>query len=1179
MGANREEDRKKFASPLGSGRGGNEFRLIWDAAPFGVIWRAMRCQPPFGLHAIRSLGRHGGHPSILRLTGIGACLRCVPTAAAILWLSSLLLPAGEPAAVNISLPGEGMLLRANVPIFGSVRLPKEAKLKSWRLEYGPGPSPGNWILLKAGTSPVEKDPNEKGEVKWNLNKEPEGNLANWATGLGSYGYGTWQQNLNGIYTLRLVAETTEGKVSEVRRTVFIGEAILRTAGGTAISSDQKCRISVPPFAFGGDIGRVVAIIKQVPASAGLSGLSGVEDTRYEAAQIYKTVPAGFQLLSPIYRVYPNGFEVEPGAIVELDCDAMSGATGQNPILLRQYNPETSSWEPLKTTWFGKTASAPVGCFARPQAYLALMRSETRPAISDVRWIPKSALEGEWSGKTSPAAEIFVEGAGNKAEAVADSEGSFSVPFTLGWEPAEYRIRAVPLEGNAFATEQKVVWHPGVMVKPVAPRLSVEARHDAGDYVLISCEDKGLLGSPSTVGRSMSARILSKDARGVARCELKESIPGSAIFLGRINASNLTDKAGRAFEQPLTVEVGGQVAGVTLRDSEPPTISLSSPTHPNFLYLSSGDGKQLQTTRAHSRAKVEVVEGAWKISGTGREHSARVVSWPVEPFSPREWPVIGFTYRLFEPAPWQLHIRAGMDLAAYHFNSDDSEDLGLPVYARSSPLTADGHWHYWQGSLLDGTFARISGIAFGSWVKTGFRRVDPGFKGNASQALEIRDILIGRPSDSSRLEVRAMISDRSRLKSVSWWVDGDADGKCPASPDGSLSGIEWWPKKTAQTWNIPSPGDGRWFFHVQASDEAGNVSQTFHYPVFIFGGVRQEKETPVSTLTWKQPDGQVEIPLRGWGSILDAKTLALEWNDVTFSILKPMWNAGTEVLTLDASSFPDGAPLGFDGEAAAIRISGKDVSGKPIEPRAFDLKIQSIFTWQQEKSGFRIVSSDKTNCWMAAWENPTAPWRKYFPGSANNVLMLMKVIPDKYSFRVIRWRRPIVLSDSRKMFMRESLAAPGFEMLESLQTQTAQVFSASGTPVIRMSDSSTGDTWITQMSGSDPFLTGRLRVTMRRGRQLEQHIVDASELQFLLDNQGSETLRIDAWLPPEDGFLSLEAPGDRRLFVGDENDSEWRKTKEVSLSSGKRWRRVAVLVETKSTYKKMPGANVSGKTCW
>lgn len=279
----------------------------------------------------------------------------------------LLLAASEPAAVNISLPGEGMLLRANVPIFGSVRVPKAVKLKSWRLEYGLGPSPKTWIVMKSGMDPIEKDPNEAGEVKWNPNKEPEGNLTNWATGLGSYGYGTWQQNLNGIYTLRLVAETVEGRVSEVRRTVFVGEAILRTAGGTAISADQKYRILVPPFAFGGDIGRVVAIIRQVLPTGSLAGLSGVEDTRYEAAQIYTTIPTTMQLLSPIYRIYPNGFESEPPASVELDFQAMPGHPKPPPdAMLRQYNPETATWEPLRTTWFGNTASALIGRFAQPQ---------------------------------------------------------------------------------------------------------------------------------------------------------------------------------------------------------------------------------------------------------------------------------------------------------------------------------------------------------------------------------------------------------------------------------------------------------------------------------------------------------------------------------------------------------------------------------------------------------------------------------------------------------------------------------------------------------------------------------------------------------------------------------------------------------------------------------------------
>jgi len=107
----------------------------------------------------------------------------------------------------------------------------------------------------------------------------------------------------------------------------------------------------------------------------------------------------------------------------------------------------------------------------------------------------------------------------------------------------------------------------------------------------------------------------------------------------------------------------------------------------------------------------------------------------------------------------------------------------------------------------------------------------------------------------------------------------------------------------------------------------------------------------------------------------------------------------------------------------------------------------------------------------------------------------------------------------------------------------------------------------------------MRVTLRRGRQLEQRIVDEKQLQFLLDSQAAETLRIDAWLRPPDGILSLEIPGERRVFIGDENELKWRKTKLVSLDAGKRWRRVSVLVIPKTTYKKSPGAKVTGQTCW
>jgi len=864
----------------------------------------------------------------------------------------------------------------------------------------------------------------------------------------------------------------------------------------------------------------------------------------------------------------------------MDCDP-AGQGAKPTALLRQYNPDSKAWEPLKTTWFGNTASASVDRFARPKAYLAILGTLSAPALSDIRWVPTSALEGNWEGKSAPSASITVEGGGSKAAAVADGDGRFSVPFTLGWEPAEYLVRAVPLEGDSLAVEHKISGRPATMERPVDPRLSVEARYDAGDYLLISCEDKGLLSFASSGPRSLSARVLSKDGRETAFCELKEVISGSGMFLGRMDASQLVDKQGHSFPQPLTVEVGGQLAGVTLRDTVPPEIVLDSPTHPSFLYLSGSEGRDLRATRVHSRSKVERTGGTWRIMGAGREPSAREVSWPVGPFPSKEWPIIGFTYRLFEPAPWQLHIRSGMELAAYHFDPDDSADLGLPVYARSTALIADGHWHYWQGNLQDGKFDRITGLAFGSWVKTGFRRVDPGFKGNASQILEIRDILVGRASRSPNVEIRWKIHDCSPIKDIAWWVDHETESQ-PSSKTPLLSSVEVKPKTMEQTCNIRLPGDGRWFFHMQATDEAGNVSRTFNYPLFVFGtgSPAPNEHVAPSALTWNQPEGKVELRLAGWGNSLDANTLVLTFKGVSFPVGKPIWNAGAETLTLDGGSFPGGAPLGFDQEEVTFEISGKDISGKPIDPpQSFQVKIQSIFSWLPQEGGGRISSSDKKSQWLAAWEQPAAPWRKFFPGAANNILLMMKMPAVKPSGEVSRWRRPVVLSDGRCLFLRESLNTPGFDWVEASQTNGLPVFDASGASLSPMSNSATGDTWITQLSGSDSFQTGRMRVTLRRGRQLEQRIVDEKQLQFLLDSQAAETLRIDAWLRPPDGILSLEIPGERRVFIGDENELKWRKTKLVSLDAGKRWRRVSVLVIPKTTYKKSPGAKVTGQTCW
>ena len=144
----------------------------------------------------------------------------------------------------ISLPKPNSLLRADVPVFGKAHGPN---FKLWRLEYGEGEDPTKWNVIKVGFKPILEDPQAQGKVKWNPNWGAHGNLADWKTGLVSYQYGTQHTNLNGVYTLRLVAEDKDGNIAEARVPVEVGCVITRVRGGTANSPDNRIVLSVPPL--------------------------------------------------------------------------------------------------------------------------------------------------------------------------------------------------------------------------------------------------------------------------------------------------------------------------------------------------------------------------------------------------------------------------------------------------------------------------------------------------------------------------------------------------------------------------------------------------------------------------------------------------------------------------------------------------------------------------------------------------------------------------------------------------------------------------------------------------------------------------------------------------------------------------------------------------------------------
>lgn len=1134
---------------------------------------------------------------------------------------------GQSPQITISLPSDGMLLRANVPVFGTVKMPKgkEDQLKIWYLEYGPGSNPTAWVRLKESTETLSEDPWAAGQIKWDPNKEPQGNITNWAVGLQSYTYFMWKQNLNGMYTLRLVAESKSGKRAEIRQTHFIGEAIMRTVGGTALSADNRCRMLVPPFAFDGDLARVVCIIRQVPSTRfKINDLTGVEDSRPDASTIYDKLPSDLQLYSAIYRIYPNGMTTEPAAYLDINYDpkALEGLPielDRQGITVRQYNPVTELWEALPTTWLASTARGEIKKVSDYYSYVALMKRSKPALFQQLEWQPRAPLSGFWIGRTEPFAEIEIR-TGKRATSVeADSTGGFQVPYTLFNGLADYSIKVIPIEGEKFSSEVTRKLSPGLFTSLGKPAITVIPGNSKNeDYLFISCEDPALKPSDSNpLLRSTLLKVNGANRSGEVGIELIEDIPGSGIFMGKLKDSDLISATGKPLQKPLTLQAGMTQVQADMADVTPPQITLSSSTHPCLLFATVHDQRKLISSNIHSLARIQEEDEHWRITSVDNNPTARMTFWPVGPFSTESWPLIGFTYRLYEPTPWQLLLRQGNLIEAFHYGSNAGSPyrLNIPEFGRSDPLLADGKWHFWQGNLTSSKNKYISQVLFGAWKQTGFYRIDPGFLGKNAMPLSIRELFIGRTYPSSLVNVSWNISDSSAVRKLVWWTDQEADSKPPEVPKGDgLSDVILNPSFTMGVCKFELPGDGRWFFHMIAADASGNQSASKTYPLFIYGTQSVASSPPPSSAVsatpssspgtsppplpvdseniavWQLPEGSVQILLQGFGTAIDPKTFAIRFLDHEFPVVSPTWDAGREILTLATTSFPSGSPLGFDGEIVPMTIIARDFSGAII-PNLPTVKVrfESPLKWSQADSGGRInlVDPNPKDTWIAGWASLDAPWRERFPGSVNNLLMITQTYNDKLNRRLTRkWLRPIILESQQQqvpLYELESFANPLVEEVSSDMCSQFPVLQPDGTilPPVRQ-QMNPGERWIYRTDPVTTFDEGYVRVISRFQTELNIKRIRISELKNIIDFQQGETIRIDAWLPPGEGNLSFHADGNRRIFLGTSWQQTWEKVNgsDVAvLADDTEWKRIAILLVPRPDFKNPKSGRVSANVYW
>ncbi len=365
--------------------------------------------------------------------------------------SPVVVAPGGKLRARISVPYDGALVRANVPIFG---LAYGEEFVEYRIEYGEGTKPGKWITIGASTTPQMKD-DVTADLADSADISIKGNLATWDTGLKNYVYLPSHPrdhpiDLKGTYTVRLVVRGKDGSTVEDRVTVDVANVIPNAWGGQSVSKDGKVTLEVPEQALW-DTFRLISI-----SAAGKAPAFDLPGRRRIGA-IYATGEAGERFTKPavLKMVFTDG-DVEATRVLEqLGIYAYAGDKGQWEYL-QSYRQEDAKavFSPVRklprflalaTSELTGEGSALVTEDAAANRHVAL----TTPAANG-RNIVENSFEGttgHWSNRDNEAgAEVALDTTatfdGSQALKITNREagGNFAVNvFSSPFDAREYPV--------------------------------------------------------------------------------------------------------------------------------------------------------------------------------------------------------------------------------------------------------------------------------------------------------------------------------------------------------------------------------------------------------------------------------------------------------------------------------------------------------------------------------------------------------------------------------------------------------------------------------------------------------------------------------------------------------------------------------------------------------------------
>jgi len=906
------------------------------------------------------------------------------------------LHAGEEPTIKarMSFPFDRALVRANVPVFG-VAWAKD--FDSYRLEFGEGREPKEWVLIHESRQPRASDPFAEDRVVWSKDWGfPKGNLGTWETGLDEYPYGQkFKHNLRGEHTLRLTVRDKQGRTAQHAIVVTVARAIMNAQAGYGQSPDEVVRFDVPANSLD-EAFKLVSILPtdKVPAPRRLVLLS----------RIYEFRPPGLKLIRPATL----SFKFAPQDLDEKRVGRKPIAPGQ--VAVHAYDPVDERWRPLRTKVDVEQATARTRVRQVPRylAYYALLADVIRPARPRLARLPthtntrRLTVRGTGEPESRATVTCTTESEARTFSSPCDAAGAFAVEVVLSEGINRLTAHCVERSRNqsALTRPHRIVLeyrHPQRVrgVRIVGAKEAASGRQLRVKVAAAAVQP----GRNTTLVHIASTKT---DPEGFM-LEAVESGPRSEVYeaLFEVGAESDADRA----KIGATVDGEGIVATwapdptvrgeIVYRDRVPPSapaIACSPRATLCWNTFEADDEALLKQWRpldgtAGATVSIESEDGNRFIRMASRDNQAGhlgVTAWSGA-CTVSAHPVLSFDFRARPDTQVDLLVAVGEPAVGW-------KGIGLtdqsPYYARLGRVhgvRADGKWHHAQVDLLRllreryppgpddqplpaGSAApalSITRLAFADW-DGGERLFATKYHGRSASRgcrYDVDNFAIRQYAGSGkRVAFTWAATDDSGIAGWSYVLDR-APGTVP--PARTLATEA---KKTYE-----GLADGRWWFHVRAKDVCGNWGPVNHFLHVV------DTQPPTAALE-EPPDGPVPfgkglaIRLSDVGSGVDPSSVVLE-------VAGRRYRAGEPALEYDAGCLiwrPDRlkpCPRWFvHGAPISIRLLGlQDYAGHhAAHLPSWQLRAASPVVVATERGGWCVeephvgLAPRQEGQWTLAW---------------------------------------------------------------------------------------------------------------------------------------------------------------------------------------------------------------------